>query len=156
MSGSAPSPAIKSEPRSPQPIRSTVVVSPPSSTASPSSSAVKKQASPEPEPAPPTGYRDIPLLSTSTKTPWTHHLIRFAHHNRIDPTDQGAFIPPLKLNRKTPPKVKSPAPKPGDPVLDRYNKPIKLQNGEFLKWPKVGEDLTEHRKHVDKLKPQEK
>lgn len=65
-------------------------------------------------------------------------------------------MPPLKLNRKQPPKVKQPQPKPGDPVVDRYGKPIKLASGQTLLWPKAGEDLTEHRKQVDKMKPQEK
>lgn len=115
---------------------------------------IKKQRSDSPPP--PTGYRDIPLLSCSSQSEWVHHLLRFAHHTRIDPTDEAQFVPPLKLNRKQPPKVKGALPKPGDPVVDRFGKPIKLANGQMLTWPKAGDDLTEHRKQVDKMKPQEK
>ncbi|CAO1634934.1 unnamed protein product [Sympodiomycopsis kandeliae] len=124
------------------------------STPTPSSRLVKKQGTPSPPP--PTTYRDIPLLSTSAQSQWVHHLIRFAHHTRVDPTDEDQFVPPLKLNRKQPPKVKAPQPKAGDPVLDRFGKPIKLQSGQTLTWPKVGDDLTEHRRQIDKMKPQEK
>ncbi|PWN18464.1 hypothetical protein BCV69DRAFT_285092 [Microstroma glucosiphilum] len=126
----------------------------PGTTAPAARNPVKKQRSPSPPP--PTTYRDIPLLSTSSQSPWLHHLIRFAHHNRTDPTDQAQFVPPLKLNRKHPPRIKAPAAKAGDPVVDRYGKPIRLSNGNVLKWPVAGEDLTEHRKQVEKLKPVEK
>lgn len=74
----------------------------------------------------------------------------------MDPTDSATFVPPLKLNRKYPPKVKQPGPKPGDPVVDRHGRPIKLPGGESLLWPKAGEDLTEHHKLLDRMKPQEK
>ncbi|CAO1625058.1 unnamed protein product [Parajaminaea phylloscopi] len=116
----------------------------------------KSQRTPTPSPPPPTTYRDIPLLSTSAETPWVYHLARFVHHQRMDPTDESTFVPPLKLNRKHPPKVKQPNPKPGDPVVDRHGRPIKLPGGESLLWPRTGEDLTEHHKLIDRMKPQEK
>lgn len=143
---------IKGAPAAPAPPRA--VKTEPGTNAPAIRNPVKKQRSPSPPP--PTTYRDIPLLSTSSQSPWLHHLIRFAHHNRTDPTDHSQFVPPLKLNRKHPPRIKAPAAKAGDPVVDRYGKPIRLSNGNVLKWPVAGEDLTEHRKQVEKLKPVEK
>lgn len=125
----------------------------------PSNGPVKKQQqrrTPSPSPPPPTTYRDIPLLSLASDTPWVHHLARFVHHARMDPTDQAAFVPPLKLNRKQPPRVKQPAPKPGDPVVDRNGRPVKLPSGQILTWPKVGDDVTEHLRLMERMKPQEK
>lgn len=157
-------PIVKAEPGSSAPAQSSGSAPRPgavsSTTTTPAtqiysgSRIVKKQRSDSPPP--PTGYRDIPLLSTSAQSQWVHHLLRFAHHTRIDPTDEAQFVPPLKLNRKQPPKVKSSGPQPGDPVVDRYGKPVKLPNGQTLAWPKAGDDLTEHRKAIDKMKPQEK
>lgn len=128
----------------------------PGSSRTAPTAAVKKQRTPSPSPPPPTTYRDIPLLSTSSESSWAHHLIRFAYHNRINLTDQNQFIPPLKLNRKQPPRLKTPAPKPGDPIVDRYGRPIKLDSGKTLTWPKVGDDLTEHRNYIEQSKPKEK
>lgn len=126
----------------------------PSPTHTPSR-GTKRPLSKSPSPPARTPYRDIPLLSTSLHSTWTHHLIRLAHHSRVDPTDPLQFVPPVKLNRKQPPKVKTPPLRPGDPVVDGKGKPIKLENGETLKWPKVGDDLTDHEEQVREMKSQE-
>ncbi|PWN24418.1 hypothetical protein BDZ90DRAFT_234975 [Jaminaea rosea] len=106
-----------------------------------------------PSPPPPTTYRDIPLLSTSAATPWVHHLARFVHHQRIDPTDAAQFVPPLKLNRKQPPKPRQTWPKAGDTLVDRYGRSVRLANGKELTWPQKGEDTSEHRKILERLAP---
>lgn len=91
-------------------------------------------------PPPPTTYRDIPLLSTDCG-PWLTHLMKFAHHTRVDPNDSAQFIPPLKLNRKNPPRLKLPRPNPGDPITDKYNRPMMGKDGQPLTWPAPGDDL---------------
>ena len=91
-------------------------------------------------PPPPTTYRDIPLLSTNCGQ-WLTHLMKFAHHTRVDPTDAAQFIPPLKLNRKNPPRLKLPRPNPGDPITDKYNRPMMGKDGQPLTWPGPDDDL---------------
>ncbi|SNX85033.1 related to TFG1 - TFIIF subunit (transcription initiation factor), 105 kD [Melanopsichium pennsylvanicum] len=93
-----------------------------------------------PSPPPPTTYRDIPLLSTDCG-PWLTHLMKFAHHTRVDPNDTTQFIPPIKLNRKNPPRLKLPRPKPGDPITDKYNRPMMGKDGQPLTWPGPDDDL---------------
>ncbi|PWZ00151.1 hypothetical protein BCV70DRAFT_217165 [Testicularia cyperi] len=91
-------------------------------------------------PPPPTTYRDIPLLSTNCG-PWLTHLMKFAHHARVDPNDATQFVPPLKLNRKNPPRHKLPRPSAGDPITDKYNRPMIGKDGQPLLWPAAGDDL---------------
>ncbi len=91
-------------------------------------------------PPPPTTYRDIPLLSTDCGQ-WLTHLMKFAHHTRVDPNDTAQFIPPLKLNRKNPPRLKLPRPNPGDPITDKYNRPMMGKDGQPLTWPAPDDDL---------------
>ncbi|KAJ9479694.1 Transcription initiation factor IIF subunit alpha [Pseudozyma hubeiensis] len=91
-------------------------------------------------PPPPTTYRDIPLLSTDCGQ-WLTHLMKFAHHTRVDPNDTAQFIPPLKLNRKNPPRLKLPRPNPGDPITDKYNRPMMGKDGQPLTWPGPDDDL---------------
>ncbi|SPO26681.1 related to TFG1 - TFIIF subunit (transcription initiation factor), 105 kD [Ustilago trichophora] len=91
-------------------------------------------------PPPPTTYRDIPLLSTNCGQ-WLTHLMKFAHHTRVDPNDTSQFIPPLKLNRKNPPRLKLPRPNPGDPITDKYNRPMMGKDGQLLTWPGPDDDL---------------
>lgn len=91
-------------------------------------------------PPPPTTYRDIPLLSTNCGE-WLTHLMKFAHHTRVDPNDAAQFIPPLKLNRKNPPRLKLPRPNPGDPITDKYNRPMMGKDGQPLTWPGPDDDL---------------
>ncbi|EST05047.1 Transcription Factor IIF, Rap30/Rap74, interaction [Kalmanozyma brasiliensis GHG001] len=91
-------------------------------------------------PPPPTTYRDIPLLSTNCGE-WLTHLMKFAHHTRVDPNDTAQFIPPLKLNRKNPPRLKLPRPNPGDPITDKYNRPMMGKDGQPLTWPGPDDDL---------------
>ncbi|CDR88414.1 related to TFG1-TFIIF subunit (transcription initiation factor), 105 kD [Sporisorium scitamineum] len=91
-------------------------------------------------PPPPTTYRDIPLLSTDCGQ-WLTHLMKFAHHTRVDPNDAAQFIPPLKLNRKNPPRLKLPRPNPGDPITDKYNRPMMGKDGQPLTWPGPDDDL---------------
>lgn len=67
--------------------------------------------------------------------------MKFAHHTRVDPTDTSQFIPPLKLNRKNPPRLKLPKPNPGDPITDKYNRPMMGKDGQPLTWPAPGDDL---------------
>ena len=96
----------------------------------------------------PTGYRDIPLYSMDTQGGITH-LMKFAHHNRVDPNDPEQFIPPLKLNRKMPLRRKMPPAKPGDEVPDRFNRPVITQEGKPLRWPAPGDDLEAIRPYLD-------
>lgn len=91
-------------------------------------------------PPPPTTYRDIPLLSTDCGQ-WLTHLMKFAHHTRVDPNDASQFVPPLKLNRKNPPRLKLPRPNPGDPITDKYNRPMMGKDGQPLTWPGADDDL---------------
>ncbi|EPQ25920.1 uncharacterized protein PFL1_06594 [Pseudozyma flocculosa PF-1] len=103
--------------------------------------ARKQEAKRDLPPPPPTTYRDIPLFSTDAG-PWLTHLMKFAHHTRVDPADTSQFVPPLKLNRKNPPRPKLPRPKPGDPVTDKYGRPMLAKDGQPLTWPAPGEDLA--------------
>ncbi|PWN46740.1 hypothetical protein IE53DRAFT_372068 [Violaceomyces palustris] len=114
-------------------------IPPPRSRPSPIKREEKKKETPPPPP--PTTYRDIPLFSTDSG-PWITHLMKFAHHTRVDPSDVSQFIPPVKLNRKNPPRPKIPQPKPGDPVTDRYGKHMMGKDGKPLNWPAPGEDLS--------------
>ncbi|KAJ1018940.1 hypothetical protein NDA16_004743 [Ustilago loliicola] len=91
-------------------------------------------------PPQPTTYRDIPLLSTNCGE-WLTHLMKFAHHTRVDPNDTAQFVSPLKLNRKNPPRLKLPRPNPGDPITDRYNRPMMGKDGQPLTWPSPDDDL---------------
>lgn len=76
-------------------------------------------------PPPPTGYRDIPLYSTSLED-WKYHLMRLASFNKVDPSETSQFPWPVKLNRKWPPKLKDDLPVQGDPVLDAWGKPVMI------------------------------
>ncbi len=67
--------------------------------------------------------------------------MKFAHHARVDPNDTAQFIPPLKLNRKNPPRLKLPRPNPGDPITDKYNRPMMGKDGQPLTWPGPDDDL---------------
>lgn len=96
----------------------------------------------------PTGFRDIPLYSMDTGDA-TVHLMKLAHHNRVDPNDTTQFVPPLKLNRKQPPRRKMPPAQPGDIVHDRWGKPVVAKDGKPLLWPGPGEDLEEIRPYVE-------
>ncbi|WFD33476.1 transcription factor IIF subunit tfg1 [Malassezia cuniculi] len=98
--------------------------------------------------APTTGYRDIPLYSMNTGDA-TIHLMKLAHHTRVDPNDTTQFIPPLKLNRKMPLRRKLPPAQPGDIVHDRWGKPVIAKDGKPLLWPGPGEDLEEIRPYVE-------
>ncbi|SAM82754.1 related to TFG1-TFIIF subunit (transcription initiation factor) [Ustilago bromivora] len=100
-------------------------------------------------PPPPTTYRDIPLLSTNCGE-WLTHLMKFAHHTRVDPNDTRHFIPPLKLNRKNPPRLKLPRPNPGDPITDKYNRPMMGKDGEPLTWPGPNDDLQRIEEAIQK------
>ncbi|WFD41396.1 transcription factor IIF subunit tfg1 [Malassezia psittaci] len=94
------------------------------------------------------GYRDIPLYSTDCRS-LTTHLMKFAHHNRIDPNDTQQFIPPVKLNRKMPLRVKQAPAKAGDIVIDKWGKPIITTEGKPLKWPGPNDDLEAYRPFMD-------
>lgn len=103
-------------------------------------------------PPPPTTYRDIPLFSTDSG-PWITHLMKFAHHTRVDPCDTNQFVPPLKLNRKNPPRPKLPRPNPGDPITDKYGKQMLGKDGQPLTWPAPGDDLSRIEEVVKKDTP---
>ena len=100
------------------------------------------------DPGAPTGFRDIPLYSMDTGEA-TVHLMKLAHHNRIDPNDTTQFVPPLKLNRKMPLRRKMPPAQPGDIVYDRWGKAVIAKDGKPLLWPGPGEDLEEIRPYVE-------
>lgn len=101
--------------------------------------AAAKKEEPDEGPAQPTTYRDIPLYSTDLRG-WSHHIMKFASHTRVDPSDKTQFIPPVKLNRKNPPRPRQPPPEPGMPILDRYGKPMLGPDGKPLVYPKPGEE----------------
>ncbi|SJX63441.1 related to TFG1-TFIIF subunit (transcription initiation factor), 105 kD [Sporisorium reilianum f. sp. reilianum] len=113
---------------------------PPNGTANARSNLKLEQDRKDLPPPPPTTYRDIPLLSTDCGQ-WLTHLMKFAHHMRVDPNDSAQFIPPLKLNRKNPPRLKLPRPNPGDPITDKYNRPMVGKDGQPLTWPGPDDDL---------------
>lgn len=93
------------------------------------------------------GYRDIPLFSMDTRAKTTH-LMKFAHHNRVDPSDTSQFIPPVKLNRKMPLRVKQAPAQPGDVVMDKWGKPVITTEGKPLKWPGPDDDLEALRPYL--------
>ncbi|WFD30747.1 transcription factor IIF subunit tfg1 [Malassezia sp. CBS 17886] len=106
------------------------------------------RASPAPGAGPPgpTAYRDIPLFSMDMRN-MTTHIMKFAHHNRVDPNNTTQFIPPVKLNRKMPLRAKLPPANPRDPIIDRWGKPV-LKDGRPLLWPTPGEDLSVYEEYV--------
>lgn len=113
---------------------------------------IKKDASPPP----PTTYRDIPLFSCGASESKTH-LIKLAHHALIDPRDPARFIPPLKLNRKVPPKLKPVQAKPGDAILDRYGNPMMGAGPDgkaALLWPGTEEEIKAVEAILEKSKPE--
>ncbi len=123
----------------------------PSSSAGPSSSAVKAEPKREdgvangdappaltvPTEAP--GFRDIPLYSVDPGQ-WSYHLMKFASHTAVEPGNAQHFTPPVKLNRKFPPRPKVPHPKPGDPVLNEKGKRMYNPDGTPLVWPDVADE----------------
>lgn len=92
------------------------------------------------EAATPRAYRDIPLYSIGARTSVTH-LMKFASHQRVDPNQEEQFTPPVKLNRKMPLRLKMPPAQPGDPVIDRWGKPVMTKEGPPLRWPAPDADL---------------
>ncbi|KAI3623017.1 TFG1 [Malassezia furfur] len=110
---------------------------------------VKAERTVKTEGAPaPTGYRDIPLYSADTRSVTTH-LMKFAHHNRVDPNNTEQFIPPVKLNRKMPLRVKQAPAQPGDVVVDKWGKPVLTGEGKPLRWPGPDDDLEALRPYLE-------
>ena len=99
------------------------------------------------------GYRDIPLFSSGASDSVTH-LMKFGSHTRIDPNNETQFTPPVKLNRKTPLRLKMPPAKPGDQVIDKWGKPVMTTEGKPLLWPSHDVDLEHIRPYLDLDKPQ--
>ena len=99
------------------------------------------------------GYRDIPLFSSGASDSVTH-LMKFGSHTRIDPNNEAQFTPPVKLNRKTPLRLKMPPAKPGDQVIDKWGKPVMTTEGKPLLWPSHDVDLEHIRPYLDLDKPQ--
>lgn len=99
------------------------------------------------------GYRDIPLFSSGASDSVTH-LMKFGSHTRIDPNNETQFTPPVKLNRKTPLRLKMPPAKPGDQVIDKWGKAVMTKEGKPLLWPSHDVDLEHIRPYLDLDKPQ--
>ncbi|PKI84224.1 hypothetical protein MVES_001542 [Malassezia vespertilionis] len=97
--------------------------------------------------APSQNYRDIPLFSMDTRGAITH-LMKFAHHNRVDPNNTSQFVPPVKLNRKTALREKQRAAQPGDPVIDKWGKPVLTTEGRPLTWPGTAMELEAVRPYL--------
>lgn len=93
------------------------------------------------------GYRDIPLYSMGATNAMTH-LMKFASHTRVDPNQETQFVPPVKLNRKMPLRLKMPPAQPGDVVVDKWGKPVMDKDGQPLTWPAPGFDLESVRPYL--------